>query len=149
MTKPLWIPSQERIQKSNFIKYFSFLKDHYHLEFDSYEKLYQWSIQDISTFWESIWKFCDVKASTKYEKIMGTPKMPGTEWFKGAKLNFAQNLLRYQDDHVALISVGEDRPSKSLTYKELTLSVAQCAQSLKKLGVKEGDRVAGFIPNIS
>ncbi|MBI2646334.1 MAG: acetoacetate--CoA ligase [Deltaproteobacteria bacterium] len=149
MTKPLWTPSQERIQKSNFTKYFYFLKNHYHLEFDSYEKLYQWSIQDISTFWESIWKFCDVKASTKYEKIMGAPKMPGTEWFRGAKLNFAQNLLRYRDDHVALISVGEDRPSKSLTYKELTLSVAQCAQSLKKLGVKKGDRVAGFIPNIS
>ncbi|MBI3019697.1 MAG: acetoacetate--CoA ligase [Deltaproteobacteria bacterium] len=149
MTKPLWIPSQERIQKSNFTKYFSFLKNQYHLEFDSYEKLYPWSISDIPAFWESIWKFCDVKASTKYEKVMGSSKMPGTEWFRGAKFNFAQNLLRYRDDRVALISIGEDRPSGSLTYKDLYLSVAQCAQSLKKIGVKKGDRVVGFVPNVS
>ena len=119
------------------------------MEFDSYEKLYQWSISEIPTFWESIWKFCGVQASTSYEKIMGPPKMPGTEWFKGAKLNFAQNLLRYRDDRIALVAIGEDRPSERLTYQELYLSVAQCAQSLKKLGIKKGDRVAGFIPNIS
>lgn len=119
------------------------------MEVDSYEELYQWSVSEIPTFWESIWQFCEVKASTNYEKVMGLPKMPGTEWFKGAKLNFAQNLLRYQDGHVAVVSIGEDRPSERLTYQELYLSVAQCAQSLKKLGVKKGDRVAGFVPNIS
>jgi len=147
--QPLWTPSQDRIQNSNFTRYFSFLKNNYHLEFDSYENLYQWSISEISTFWESIWKFCEVQTSVPYKKVMGPSKMPGTEWFKGAKLNFAQNLLRYRDNHLALISIGEDRPPDRLTYQELYLSVAQCAQSLKKLGVKKGDRVAGFVPNIS
>jgi len=149
VSKPLWIPSQERIQKSNFTRYFSFLKKEYQLEFNShsYAELYQWSIEDIPTFWESIWKFCEIKA-TSYQKVMGVSKMPGTDWFLGSELNFAEHLLRYQDDKLALIALGENRSSQKISYRELYLKVAQCAAALKACGVKTGDRVVAFIPNI-
>jgi acetoacetyl-CoA synthetase len=73
--------------------------------------------------------------------------MPGANWFEGSRLNFAENLLRYRDDVVALISIREKHPTIKLTYKELYKLVARCAEGLKNLGVKRGDRVAGFVTN--
>ncbi|OGQ18298.1 MAG: acetoacetate--CoA ligase [Deltaproteobacteria bacterium RIFCSPHIGHO2_02_FULL_40_11] len=147
MKKPLWKPSQERIEKSNFQKYFSFLKETYDLNFHTYDPLYAWSIKEPSVFWASLWKFFNLKASS-YEKAMGEPKMPGTKWFLGAKLNFSENLLRFRDDSLALIALGEARKPQYLTYKELYLKVAQCARALKKVGIQKNDRVCGYLPNI-
>ncbi len=147
MAELLWSPSSERIEKSNLKKYFSFLEKEYHLKFKTYDDLYRWSVSEIPHFWESIWKFCGV-ISTPYQEIMGVPAMPGTKWFRGAALNYSENLLRYRDDHLALIAVGENRKPIELSYRDLYLKVARCAKALKESGVKKGDRVAAFLPNI-
>ncbi len=146
--KPLWIPSEDRILNSNFKKYYDFLKEEYNLSFGNYQELHNWSVTDIENFWESIWKFSRIIHSKPYDKILDNHIMPGAYWFKGSKLNFAENLLRYRDNHSAIISSREDKPDVVLTYKELYELVAACSSGLRKLGVKRGDRVAGFVTNI-
>lgn len=147
-TQPLWIPSENRIKNSNFSKYYEFLKKEYNLSFTGYNELHSWSVTDIETFWESIWKFSGILHSEPYNKILDKRIMPGAKWFEGAKLNFAENLLRYKNDLTAIISSREDKPDVVLTYKELYQLVAACSFGLRKLGVKKGDRVAGFVTNI-
>ena len=95
-----------------------------------------------------MWDFAEIRASRKYDRIIdGLDRMPGAKWFPGARLNFAENLLRYQDDRVALFFKGEASRELEITYSRLYDSVARLAKSLKECGIKPGDRVAGFIPN--
>jgi len=147
-TQLLWIPSESRTKNSNFSKYYEFLKKEYNLSFTGYNELHSWSVNDIETFWESIWKFSVIIHSKPYKRILDKRIMPGANWFEGAQLNFTENLLRYRDDHTAIISSREDKPDVVLTYNELYGSVAACSVGLRKLGVKRGDRVAGFVTNI-
>ncbi len=146
--KPLWIPSKQRINNSNFKSFIKFLKKEYNLSFKNYSELYDWSVTDIENFWESIWKYSGLIHSKSYDNILDRRIIRGAKWFTGTKINFAENLLRYNDDGKAIISSREDKPDVSLTYKQLNKLVAQCAAGLKKIGVKKGDRVAGFVTNI-
>jgi len=146
--KPLWIPSQERIEKSNLHLYIKYLQEEYDLSFDNYQTLYDWSVKEIEKFWESLWKYSGLIHSKSYDTVLDERKMPGAKWFSGATLNFAENLLRYNDNYTAIISSREDKPDVSLTYAQLNKLVAECCEGLKKLGVKKGDRVAGFVTNI-
>lgn len=149
MKKPLWIPSEERVKNANMTRFIEFVNQRYGKNFQTYDELYHWSIENIPDFWESMWKSAGIKASKDYDLVVDDPnKMLGTRWFIGANLNFAENLLRYRDDHVALIFKGEGRDSEKMTYWELYDSVARLAKSLRELGVKKGDRVAGFMPNM-
>ena len=147
-TKPLWVPSTERINNSNLTRYYQFLKEEFNLSFSIYSELHSWSVTEIELFWESIWKFGRIIHSKPYDKVLNQRIMPGARWFEGSRLNFAENLLRYRDDHTAIISSREDRPDVVLTYQELYKLVAACSEGLKKYGVKRGDRVAGFVTNI-
>ena len=125
------------------------INEKYGQNFENYDQLYQWSIDHIPDFWESMWDFAEIRASAPYKEIVDDlTKMPGAKWFKGARLNFAENLLRYRDDHVALIFKGESRDSTKMTYAELYEDVSRLSQYLKEAGVGPGDRVAGFMPNM-
>src|SRR4030043_828066 len=96
-----------------------------------------------------MWEFAEVKASRKWDQVAeDLKKFPGTKWFPGAKLNFAENLLRYRDDRLAFIFRGETQKSAKMTYAELYSTVARLAASLRKLGIQPGDRVAGYMPNL-
>ena len=132
-TKPLWIPSEDRIKNSNLKKYEQFLIEEYDLQFSNFTELHNWSTTELESFWESIWKFSEIIHSKPYDQILDKRIMPGAKWFEGSKLNFAENLLRYRDDHTAIISSREDRPDVILTYKELYDLVNACSEGLKKL----------------
>ncbi|MBL7203231.1 MAG: acetoacetate--CoA ligase [Desulfobacteraceae bacterium] len=149
MAKLLWQPSEERIKGTNMYRFMTFINEKYDQNFGEYAPLYQWSIENIPDFWASMWEFAEIKASKPYTQVVddGT-KMPGASWFPGARLNFAENLLRYRDDQVALIFKGESQDSIRMTYAELYDEVAHVAKSLKETGVQAGDRVAGFMPNM-
>jgi len=146
--KPLWIPSQDLIENSNLHSYMKYLKEEYDVSSDNYHELYNWSVKEIEKFWESLWKYSGLIHSKSYDAILDERKMPGAKWFPGAKLNFAENLLSYNDIHTAVISSREDNPDVALTYSELNKLVAECSEGLRKLGVQNGDRVAGFVTNI-
>jgi acetoacetyl-CoA synthetase len=144
----LWKPSEQRIKNSNFTHYYQFLQDEYDLSFSDYSELYKWSVKEIEAFWESIWKFSEIVHSKPYSRILNRRIMPGAQWFENAELNFAENLLRYRDDKTAIISSREDKPDINLSYNELYKLVAALSSGLRKIGIKKGDRVAGFVTNI-
>ena len=149
MAKRLWTPSEERIKNTNLYRFMKIINETYEQNFSEYEPLYQWSIENIPDFWACLWEFAKIKSSTPYDQVVDdVGKMPGAKWFSGARLNFAENLLRYKDDHTALIFKGEDRVDKRMTYAELYNEVASVARSLKQAGVRTGDRVVGFMPNM-
>ena len=149
MSKLLWEPSEERVKDSNMYRFMHYINEKYSRNFVDYNSLYQWSIENIPDFWESMWAFADIKASQPYSKVVDDPcKMPGARWFSGARLNFAENLLRYKDDNIALIFKGENRNSIKIKYSELYEEVAKVAESLKQAGIQANDRVVGFMPNI-
>ena len=149
MAKLLWQPSEERIKSSNMYRFMQFINSRYAKNFAEYGELYQWSIDNISDFWASMWEFAEIKTSKPYDRVVDDlNKLPGAKWFPGARLNFAENLLRYRDDHTALIFKGESRDSTRMTYAELYDEVSLLAAALKGAGVRAGDRVAGFVPNM-
>jgi acetoacetyl-CoA synthetase len=149
MAKLLWKPSEEQIKKTNMYRFMNFINESYNQNFDEYAAFYKWSVENISEFWAAFWDFTDIIHSRGYDQVIDDPtKMPGARWFSGAKLNFAENLLRFRDERVALIFKGEDQPSTRMTYGQLYDEVARLAKSLKDLGIEPGDRVVGFMPNM-
>lgn len=150
MKKLLWEPSKVRYNQSNMVRFMKFLRQEKNLAFENYEELYRWSIFDPPAFWQSIWQFTEIKASRNYVSVaVNYPNMLETKWFVGAEMNFAENLLRYNDGRIALISKSESSPPVSLTYAELNDRVARLSKSMREIGVAKGDRVAGYMPNMN
>ncbi len=149
MAKLLWTPSEERVKRTNMYRFMTVINEKYGKQFVTYPELYQWSVENIADFWATMWDFAGIRASEPYRQVIDdVGKMPGAAWFSGAKLNFAENLLRYRDDRIALIFKGEDAEPRRMTYSQLYDEVARVAKSLKSLGVTSGDRVVGFMPNM-
>ncbi|MBO8169538.1 MAG: acetoacetate--CoA ligase [Thermoanaerobacteraceae bacterium] len=149
MKQPLWEPSAERKARANMTRFMQLVNDRYGKNFQTYDELYTWSIENIPDFWELMWEYGEIKASRLYTTVVeNMDDMFNSRWFQGAKLNFAENLLRYRDDQTALIFKGESQKSRKISYRELYDQVARFSRSLRELGVKEGDRVAGFMPNM-
>lgn len=149
MSKLLWKPSEEQIRNSNMYRFMGIVNEEYGTDFNGYGQLYDWSIENIADFWATMWDFADIIASKPYEQVIDdTAKMPGASWFSGARLNFAENLLRYRDDRVALIFKGEAQESTRMTYAELYDEVARLARAIGDSGVVSGDWVVGFMPNM-
>lgn len=149
MTKPLWQPSAERIRNANMTRFMEFVNKRWGKNFSGYFDLYDWSVNRIEDFWASVWDFVGVRASRRYEKVAeDLRKFPGTEWFPGARLNFAENLLQYRDKRSAIVFKCETKPSASVTYAELYEAVARLAGALRAQGVTKEDRVVAYMPNI-
>jgi acetoacetyl-CoA synthetase len=113
----------------------------------TYEQLWAWSVDDLGGFWAKVWTDYEVIAAEPYNAVLDQPRMPGTTWFPGATLNFAENLLRRRDDRTALVGAGEGRDDETVSYAELHRRVALAQQGLETLGVEAGDRVAAVLPN--
>ncbi len=150
MSRLLWQPSEERIRSTNMYLFMQHVNEKHGKTFRSYDDLYRWSIEDIPTFWETLWEYAGFAVSRGYDSVVDdVRKLPGARWFEGAQLNFAENLLRYRDDRIALSFKGEGRPTVHTTYAELYDRVARLAASLKAMGIQPGDRIAGFVPNMT
>ncbi len=150
MSKLLWQPSKERIENTNMFQFMQYVNHRYEKDFGGYDDLYGWSVAEIPKFWEAVWDYGEIRCSEPYKEVVDSPaKMPGAKWFDGAKLNFAENLLRYRDDRAAIGFKQEGKATVSITYAQLYDRVARLAASLRKMGLKPGDRVAGFMPNMT
>ena len=147
-TKPIWIPHKDSAYNSNMSVYIRAMAKKTGREFESYHDFHDWSVANPQDFWESIWKLAEIRHSKPFDSVLKGTEIWNAVWFDGSRLNFAENLLRYDDDRCAIISWAEDRQPLKISYKELKTKVAACAAGLKKLGVKKNDRVAAFIPNI-
>ncbi|MFQ6673388.1 MAG: acetoacetate--CoA ligase [Fidelibacterota bacterium] len=149
MADVMWAPSPERIEASQMEEFRRFVNQRYSLTLENYDHLYDWSVTNIPHFWAAMWEFGDIIFSSPYDRVVDdVTRMPGAKWFPGARLNYAENLLRYRDDKTALIFQGEGQPVRSVTYGQLYGEVARLARALSLKGVSVGDRVAGFMPNM-
>ncbi len=149
MKKPLWKPTPKTIRDANITRFIERVNQKHNLDIHNYETLYRWSIENIEDFWATMWEFGEIKASRQYTDVVDDiTKMPGTKWFLDAKLNFAENLLRFNDESNALIFKGETSSITRLTHTELYQTVAVLSHSLRESGIHPGDRVAAYMPNI-
>ena len=149
MSKKLWQPSEERIEATNMYKFMNLVNKKFDKDFKEYAPLWEWSVNSLEEFWSACWDFVDIKASSPWEKAIDDPtKMPGAKFFVNSKLNFAENLLRFRNENLALIFRGEDSVRRTLTYNQLYDEVAKTAASLRAMGIQKSDRVVGFVPNM-
>ncbi|HLT57340.1 MAG: acetoacetate--CoA ligase [Limnochordales bacterium] len=145
----LWQPSPERQARSTMGRYMRWLGQRYQRHFADYDELWQWSVTDLEAFWASVWEFCDVVADRPYTRVLADDRMPGARWFVGAELNYVANVFRDRPpDRPAVLFQQEGGPVQALSWRELAAQTGAVAQSLKALGVGQGDRVAAYIPNI-
>jgi len=149
MNELLWQPSEETKHDANMTRFIRFVNNRHGLALADYDDLYQWSIESISDLWAAVWDFTEIKASRSYDTVVDDlGKFPGAEWFPGSRLNFAENLLRLRDDRLAFIFKGETQRSDTMTYGDLYFAVARVAKSLRDIGIRPGDRVAAYMPNL-
>ncbi|MDD9997100.1 MAG: AMP-binding protein, partial [Rhodospirillaceae bacterium] len=146
MTNPIWKPSPRRIAESNMQR---FLRAQAHrLEKPEYDALYRWSLDHNAQFWAAFWEFSGIRAVTPYRSVLtAEDRMPGARWFEGARLNYADNLLRPEHRGTALVFHSDRGDRIEMSWDELRRDVAALARVLRSMGVGEGDRVAGLLPN--
>tara|TARA_B100001564_G_scaffold201699_1_gene169628 strand:+ start:150 stop:2090 length:1941 start_codon:yes stop_codon:yes gene_type:complete len=147
MKKVLWRPDSKK--KTKMAELTGIINHNHGQKVNSYEQLHDWSVNHIPDFWEEVWNYCGIVHSEPYTEVVDNINtMPGARWFSGAKLNFAENLLRFRDDRVAIKFKSEDKSVRELTYLELFREVEKISHYLRELGVQKGDRIVGFLPNV-
>jgi acetoacetyl-CoA synthetase len=159
MEQPVWTPSAERVARANLTAFIERIRARYPPVVD-YPSLYRWSVSRPDLFWPEVWEFCGVIAGAGErdrpwdDVVVGLDRMAppdpalGPRWFTGARLNFAENLLRYDDDRAAIVSWNELGRRRGVSFHELRREVAAAAAALRALGIGPGDRIAGLLPNI-
>jgi acetoacetyl-CoA synthetase len=149
MEKPLWQPSATRIANANITAFAKAARERWGVPGSDYDDLHHWSVIKPEQFWQSVWSFCDMIGNPGPGPVLlDGNKMPGARWFPEAHLNFAENLLRRRDKTPAIVFWSEERLKSTVTYAELYSEVSRLAQALRAAGVKPGDRVAGYMPNV-
>jgi len=138
----LWTPSLERVARTELARFMALARQ------DSYAALHAWSVAHSEEFWNLVWDFCQVAGEKGARTLADADRMPGAKWFPEGRLNFAENLLRRRDAADAIVFWGEDRVRRKLSHRNLYDLVSRLSQALADAGVKKGDRVAGYLPNL-
>ncbi|MEV0727798.1 acetoacetate--CoA ligase [Polymorphospora sp. NPDC050346] len=147
----LWTPRADVREHTRIGDYLRWLGERRGLDFADYDELWRWSVTDIDAFWRSIWDYFEVIAHTAPTATVEHPAMPGTRWFPGATLNYAEHVLRMPglaDDDPVVVAHSQTRAPVTLTAAQLRDRVRRVRAGLRRLGVGPGDRVAAYAPNI-
>src|SRR5437588_569151 len=145
----LWEPSQQRRERAGLTAFMRWLAENRGLSFSDYSELWRWSVDELEDFWAAVWEYFDVISSGRYERVLSGEHMPGVRWFEGAQLNYAEHIFRdRRPDETAILHASELRELSSVSWGELTTEVARVAAGLRALGVKRGDRVVAYLPNV-
>ena len=148
MTEPLWQPGAARVAASNITRFTRQAQAASGRTFKTYDDLHDWSVADPGAFWSEVWKFTGVRASRPADvPVRNLDRFPGAAWFDGARLNYAENLLRFRDERTALIGYLENGARRELSFAELHRQAITLAARLAEFGIGPGDRVAGWLPN--
>ncbi len=152
---PLWEPSPQRRELTEMSRFMRWAGQRRGRPFADYDALWRWSVDQLEDFWASIWEFFGVRASRPGERVLGARTMPGASWFEGSQLNYAENMLSgplagagRDQAAVAVLHTSELRALGELSWGELSAEVAAAAAGLRSLGVRKGDRVVAYMPNI-
>ena len=147
---PIWSPSPERAAATNLARFMACVNARQSKRMTDYADLYRWSVENPAQFWSEVARFADVRWSPRKDApaLENPAAMPGARFFPAARLNFAENLLRYRDAQPAIVFRNERGARRELSYRQLSEEVARIAAGLKAVGVVAGDRVAAFMPNL-
>jgi len=148
VTNPLWTPSPERIASANLTRFMRLVERAWTVEIPDYASLHRFSVDRPQDFWRSMWEFGGVIGEPGDRAIERPGDMPGARFFPDGRLNFAENLLRRDDDGAALVFNGEGQRHRTVTHAELRREVAAFASALRAAGIGPGDRVGGYLPNL-
>lgn len=152
MDQILWKPTEERILRSNILRFQRYIEYKYKKSFISYQEFHQFSIEDVARFWQEYATYAGILFRKQPVEILADAKMPGAKWFKGAQLNYAENIFKKGFNGTAIAFVGENSSKKyapiSLTFAELEVKVLKCMKSLAQEGIKKGDVVGAYMANI-
>jgi len=153
MTEPpvLWSPDERALTTSRMARFRDRASQITGREFATYVDLWQWSVDDLDTFWRAVWDFFELGGSSDPEVVLADASMPGATWLPGVALNYAEHALRgngLADDDLVVVARSQTRDASQMTLAELRDQVARCAEGLRRLGVRQGDRVAAYLPNI-
>ena len=144
-------PIAADVRESSAIgRFLTWLEQARGLRFDGYDDLHRWSVTDLDGFWSAIWEHFEVRSHAPYERVLGRREMPGAEWFPGAQLNYAEHALGRPEDaaEVAVVAYSQTRGPIELTWDQLREQVARARAGLQRRGIRRGDRVAAYLPNI-
>jgi len=147
----LWTPSSDQVAGANLTAFTDWLEASRGLRFGDYDALWRWSVEDLEAFWQAVWDYSDIESSVPPARVLGSRAMPGAEWFPGARLNYAQHILRRERRHPgedALVFLSETTPRTCMSWGAFAGQVRILATRLRALGVRPGDRVASCMPNI-
>jgi acetoacetyl-CoA synthetase len=145
----LWTPSAAQIEDANLTRFTKWLARERGLHFANYDSLWRWSVTELEEFWQAIWDYFGIESSAPHTRVLGKREMPGAEWFPGARLNYAQHVLRNERAGTdALLFMSELTPLAGLPWESFAGHVRILATRLRELGVRPGDRVVAFMPNI-
>ena len=148
----LWTPSEEFARSSEMAKFMRWLSAERGLEFANYEALRRWSVAQLEDFWSSLWDYFEVHTEVPFQQVLDTHAMPGCKWFEGSRVNYAEHILRAEAsapvDKVAIHYASERSALRTITWRELGRQVRVLATELRSLGVKPGDRVVSYMPNV-
>lgn len=144
----VWEPSKAFQQGSHLWKYILWLTENYNLQIDNYQDVYTWSVENHETFWESVWKYFNIISYAPYTNVL-SGKMPNVKWFEGSKLNYVEHIFRNRKANTPAIKFSSERiKNQETTWDQLDFEVARMASFLRSKGIKKGDRIAAFLPNI-
>ncbi len=145
----LWTPTAAQVEDTNLARFAKWLARERGLQFDSYEATWKWSVSKIEDFWQAMWDYFSIQSSARHTRVLSKRTMPGAEWFPGARLNYAQHILRNERAGAdALLFMSETTPLTGVSWESLAGQVRILATRLRQLGVKPGDRVVAYMPNI-
>ncbi len=145
----LWRPSTAFIANANLNQYIHWLRQQQALHFEDYQALWAWSVEDPAAFWESVWAYFEVKSHTPYTQVLSVDPMPDAKWFAGSTLNYAEHIFKsYNDIHPAIIFQSERQALTEISWADLKQQVAALSVYLRGSGVRPGDRVVAYLPNI-
>ncbi|SPE48215.1 Acetyl-coenzyme A synthetase [Streptomyces netropsis] len=158
--EPLWRPGEDRVARAQVTRFQNWAAEQHGAPAPvpgdpaaSYAALHRWSVDELERFWQAVAQWCDVRFASPYERVLADRGMPGATWFPGATLNYAEHALRAAEDpgrahEPALLHVDETHEPAPVTWAELRRQVGSLAAELRRLGVRPGDRVSGYLPNI-
>lgn len=144
----LWSPPSDAREHTRIGDYLRWLESHREVRFAGYPELWRWSVDQPADFWGSIWEYFDIDCTEMWSEVLAGASMPGARWFSGARLNYAQHMLRNDTSGDVVIGVSQTRAEVRLSMNELREQVARCRAGLARIGVGRGDRVVAYLPNI-
>lgn len=148
----LWTPSAAFAARSQVAKFTNWLREERGLDFKDYEALRLWSVTEIEGFWAAVWDYFEIVSDAPPTQVLDRRVMPGAKWFQGARVNYAEHLLRYEAKakagETAIHHLAENRPLAQMSWQELGRQVRVLATQLRAMGIKPGDRIVSYMPNV-